>query len=100
MVMVCDTRNGENAKSDNCSAENVTESYSTLQKPRSSSVNNSDDDEMNTELLVGQVNGLDTVEETSETVIEESKAPDGGWGWLIILGCLIVRMIIGKYVAV
>ena len=98
--MVCDNRNGKNAQSDKCSAENVTESYFTLQKSRSSSVNNNDDDEINAELLKRQVNDLDNDKEVSETVIEESKAPDGGWGWLIILGCLIVRMIVGKYVAV
>ena len=36
--------------------------------------------------------------DTKEGVVEESSvAPDGGWGWFIILGALCLRIIMGTY---
>ena len=34
--------------------------------------------------------------EEPDLVIEENVVPDGGWGWFIILGCFVIRMICGK----
>ena len=36
------------------------------------------------------------VVETNPT-IEQNVVPDGGWGWFIILGCFVIRMICGRY---
>ena len=35
---------------------------------------------------------IDTVQE-----VEVAKAPDGGWGWFIILGSLLLRITVGTY---
>ena len=24
-------------------------------------------------------------------------APDGGWGWFVMIGCLLVHVVVGKY---
>lgn len=33
---------------------------------------------------------------TIETDISKQKAPDGGWGWFVVLGSLLLRIIVGK----
>ena len=33
---------------------------------------------------------------TLETDIVQPKAPDGGWGWFVVLGCFGLRAIVGK----
>ena len=48
------------------------------------------------------INNAHLEEHTKETdvetnlIIEENVVPDGGWGWFIILGCFVIRMICGK----
>ncbi|WAR31471.1 MOT12-like protein [Mya arenaria] len=40
----------------------------------------------------------DDNEDVETVAMETSKAPDGGWGWCIILGILILRTVIGGFV--
>lgn len=32
---------------------------------------------------------------TIETDEKLTKAPDGGWGWFVVLGCLFLRIVVG-----
>ena len=52
------------------------------------------DADIRCEIFEGPGNRKDA--EETDLVIEENKPPDGGWGWFIILGCLVIRMICGK----
>ena len=92
-------QNGANRETNICAASNVSAGSNHLdQESCSNQLTNQahihDEDEARTGLLEYPVIGPENISDEPE--IEETKAPDGGWGWCIILGCLILRMIIGK----
>lgn len=47
------------------------------------------------------VNNDDAIDDTKEEVVEEAvkeKAPDGGWGWFIVLGSCFVHVLMGEII--
>ena len=40
------------------------------------------------------------LQDTDIIVETENRAPDGGWGWLIVLGTLFLRTIIGTITSI
>ena len=92
-------QNGTTRETNTCAASNVRASSNHFDQescanPLTNHAHIHDDDEARTGLLECPAIGPEDANDEPE--IEETKAPDGGWGWCIILGCLILRMIIGK----
>ena len=92
-------QNGTTRETNTCAASNVRASSNHFdQESCADQLTNHahihEDDEARTGLLNCPAIGPEEINDEPE--IEETKAPDGGWGWCIILGCLILRMIIGK----
>ena len=46
--------------------------------------------------LFGEQTDVNTDIEETNLEIEENEVPDGGWGWFIVLGCFVIKMICGE----
>lgn len=94
MVVTYDPRNELSSSDSNGSEDEFSENKEEVSGLEYQSC---DDKETKTGLLEGQDSGV--AEEDCESIkkeTEDSQAPDGGWGWFIILGCLLIRFICGK----
>ena len=48
----------------------------------------------------GEQTDVNTDIEETNLEIEETEVPDGGWGWFIVLGCFVTKMICGEQVLI
>ena len=48
--------------------------------------------------LSDQSENQERLEDLSEVEIDKTKAPDGGWGWIIVLAIMMIRTIVGKVI--
>ena len=99
MTVLYESRNGRNYLDDDThNSETTMEICNPENKSPKKISGHSEESE--TEGLMGETSeekDSDTdIEKHDAVVIEESKALDGGWGWFIILGCLILRMTVGR----
>ena len=54
--------------------------------------------EEDTELTDYHGKGQGRLEDLPGEEIDKTKAPDGGWGWIIVFGVMMIRTIVGKVI--
>ena len=86
MVVLDESRNGHSFHKDD--KEDGSEARTGLENDTFA------DADVRCEIFEGPDNKKDT--EETDAVIDENKPSDGGWGWFIILGCFVIRMLCSK----